>query len=319
MSPVDPVNAATASRVRSIVPIRRALAACLALALALATGPAAAQGPSDPGESLEPMVEAASDAPPHGIPGYPRGWPQPAAGPSASGDTEVLLTFDDGPDPDTTPIVLDILRARGLHAVFFQVGWRFRRGDLARAHAIEKRLVREGHIVGNHTVNHAKLCSVPVELGKIEVTMARALLEEASAMPVTWFRTPYGSRCPRVERLLGELGLHHFHWDIDPQEWRGLGVKAAAAKVIRSLHRLEGRGVVLMHDTKFATRYALPMILDWIAAENARRIKKGRPGIRIISGAQVAREQLAPTLGWLADAVDRGRRGVDAALVATVP
>ncbi len=308
-----PVNVGTASRVRSIVPIRRALAACLAVALV--TGPATAQGPSDPGESLEPMEAP----PPHGIPGYPRGWPQPAAGPSASGEAEVVLTFDDGPDPDTTPIVLDILRERGLHAVFFQVGWRFRRGDLARAHAIEQRLVREGHIVGNHTVNHAKLCSVPIELGKLEVTMARGLLEQASAMPVPWFRTPYGSRCPRVEHLLGDLGLRHFHWDVDPQEWRGLGAKATAAKVIRSLHRLQGRGVLLMHDTKFATRYALPLILDWIAAENARRIKKGRPGIRIISGAQLAREQLAPTLGWLADAVNRGRRGVDAALVATVP
>ena len=53
---------------------------------------------------------------------YPRGWPQPAAGPSASGAPELLLTFDDGPDPATTPIVLDILRARGLRAVFFQVG-----------------------------------------------------------------------------------------------------------------------------------------------------------------------------------------------------
>ncbi len=311
MPPSDPVNADAASRVRSIVP-RRALTACVALALA--TGPATAQGPDDPGESLTPM-----EPPPPGLPGYPRGWPQPAAGPSASGDTEVLLTFDDGPDPDTTPIVLDILRERGLQGVFFQVGWRFRRGDVAKVRAIEARLIREGHIVGNHTVNHAKLCSVPMELGEIEVTLARALLEQASAMPVPWFRTPYGSRCPRVERLLGQLDVDHFHWDVDPQEWRGLGAKATAYKVIGALHRLQGRGVLLMHDTKVATRYALPQILDWIAAENTRRIKKGRPGIRVISGAQVAREQLAPTVGWLADAVARGRRGVDAALVATVP
>jgi peptidoglycan/xylan/chitin deacetylase (PgdA/CDA1 family) len=230
-----------------------------------------------------------------------------------------VLTFDDGPDPDTTPIVLDILRARGLRAVFFQVGWRFRRGDVIGARAVEARLVREGHVIGNHTVNHAKLCAVPIELGKIEVTMSRALLEEASGLPVPWFRTPYGARCPRVERLLGELDLQHLHWDIDPQEWRGLGAKATAYKVIVAIRRLQGRGVLLMHDTKFATRYALPKILDWIADENTRRLKQGRPGIRVITGSQLAREQLAPTLGWLADVVARGRSGIDAALVATVP
>jgi peptidoglycan/xylan/chitin deacetylase (PgdA/CDA1 family) len=62
-----------------------------------------------------------------------RGWPQPAAGPSASGAPELVLTFDDGPDPDNTPKVLDVLRARGLRGVFFQVGWRYRRGDVPRA------------------------------------------------------------------------------------------------------------------------------------------------------------------------------------------
>jgi peptidoglycan/xylan/chitin deacetylase (PgdA/CDA1 family) len=250
---------------------------------------------------------------------YPRGWPQPAAGPSASGAPELLLTFDDGPDPATTPIVLDILRARGLRAVFFQVGWRFHRGDIPRSRALDARLVREGHIVGNHTINHAQLCSAPFEQGEIEIAGARDLLEEATAMPVPWFRTPYGARCPRVERLLAEQGLTHFHWDIDPQEWRGLGAKATAYKVIASLMRLQGRGVLLMHDTKLPTRYALTEILDWIDAENRRRQKKGRAGIRIIGGDQLAAEQIAPTLAWLRDAIDHGRAGVDAALVATVP
>ena len=82
--------------------------------------------------------------------------------------------------------------------------------------------------------------------------------------------------------------------------------------------RLQGRAVLLMHDTKQPTRFALPQILDWIDAENARRKKKGRPGIRIIGGDQLAAEQIAPTLSWLRDAIDLGRTGVDAALVSTL-
>ncbi len=295
MSSLRVPNTRASSRVPTRVDRRGLLVLAAVTAL---VAPAAAQAPHAP---------------------YPRGWPQPAAGPSASGDTELLLTFDDGPDPETTPVVLDQLAARGVHAVFFQVGWRFRRGDIARARAIDARLVREGHIIGNHTVDHAQLCSVPEVLGKLQITMSRELLEQAAGMPVPWFRTPYGARCPRVERILGELGLAHFHWDIDPQEWRGLGAKATVAKVTRAIARLQGRGVLLMHDTKFATRYALPKILDWIEAEDARRRKKGRPGIRFISGAQLAREHLAPTLGWLADAYHKSKLDVTTALVATVP
>lgn len=248
-----------------------------------------------------------------------RGWPQPAAGASASGAPELVLTFDDGPDPDTTPIVLDLLRARGIRAVFFQVGWRYQRGDVAAARAIAARMVREGHIIANHTVSHAQLCALPPEALRDEIEAARKLLEAGAAMPVPWFRTPYGARCPRVERGLAELGLSHFHWDIDPQEWRGLSPKQTAARVIGRLMRLDGRAVLLMHDTKYATRFALPEILHWIDAENARRARTGRPGIRIIGADRVAAEAVAPTVAWLTKALVRGRADVADSLVASVP
>ena len=254
-----------------------------------------------------------------GISHAQRGWPQPSAGPSASGGPELVLSFDDGPDPGTTPIVLDLLRAHGIRAVFFQVAWRDRRGDIARAQALQARIVREGHIIGNHTISHAQLCAVPLEVAKEEILGARALLEEAAAMPLPWFRTPYGARCPRVEQVLDELDLVHFHWDIDPQEWRGLGPKATAAKVIQQLARLDGRAVLLMHDTKFATRFALPEILAWIDAENLRRAKVGRPGIKIIGADRIAAEAIAPTVAWLTRAFSIGRDDLSNGLFATVP
>ncbi|MEZ4398462.1 MAG: polysaccharide deacetylase family protein [Kofleriaceae bacterium] len=293
------MNDVPAPCVRSIVVPRRPLP-LLALALLLAFGTGAG-----PVKGEAPM--------------YPRGWPQPSAGPSASGDPELILSFDDGPDPANTPPILDILRDRGIRAVFFQIGWRFQRGKVAQTLAVEQRLIREGHLVGNHTINHAHLCASTAEVVKAEVEGARALLEHATGMPVQWFRTPYGARCPSLERRLAELGLGHFHWDIDPQEWRGLSADSTARRVIWALAKLDGRAVLLMHDTKFATRYALPKILDWIDAENLRRSRTGRRPIRIVNADVLAVERIAPATGWVTQALHRGRAAIAATLAGAVP
>lgn len=250
-----------------------------------------------------------------------KAWPQPAAGISASGGPEVVLTFDDGPDPDTTPIVLDILRAHGVHGVFFQVGWHFKRGDIPGAITMTRRMVRDGHVIANHTITHAHLCMSPPERIASEIVGARELLEAAAGMPVPWFRTPYGARCPRLERELTGLGATHFHWDIDPQEWQGRGAKHTATSVIAQIARLsdQARAVLLMHDTKVATRFALPEILTWIDAENLRRRARGRPPIRIVGGDEIAAERIAPSLAWLRRAVTDGQAEVAGALASSVP
>src|SRR6185503_1681795 len=88
----------------------------------------------------------------------PRFWTSPAAGGSASGDPEILFTFDDGPDLLRTPKILDTLREHGVQAVFFVVG-RHLKGKRNREvmPPIMRRLVAEGHTAGNHTVWHAHL------------------------------------------------------------------------------------------------------------------------------------------------------------------
>jgi len=78
-------------------------------------------------------------------PKHPRGWPMPAAGPTMSGDPELIFTFDDGPNPKTTPFVLDALKAHHIHAIFFMVG------EIAagkEALPISARILAEGHIIG---------------------------------------------------------------------------------------------------------------------------------------------------------------------------
>ncbi|RMH43931.1 MAG: polysaccharide deacetylase family protein [Deltaproteobacteria bacterium] len=248
-------------------------------------------------------------------------WPQPAAGPSASGDPELLLTFDDGPHEEYTPQILDELKRRGLHAVFFWVGRRItgdRRGVDARRQ-IARRAVREGHLVGNHTIHHAQLCAGPRERAAFEIDENARMFRDLLGMPLRWFRAPYGAKCDRVRAMLAARGLTHFHWDMDPHEWEHHDLNLTLAYVERKLRALDGRGVLLMHDTKAVTARALPLILDWIDRENERRLRAGLRPIRIISYVDVAREQLAPGLAaWLRDA------GADAAelamrLAATIP
>jgi hypothetical protein len=99
-------------------------------------------------------------------------------------------------------------------------------------------------------------------------------------------------RCDRVDALLEERHLGHFHWDLDPQEWKHGSAKKAVDYVEKQVGKMTGRNVLLMHDIKKATVEALPQILDWIDEENARRKVAHQRRIRIIQSYELAAERL---------------------------
>jgi peptidoglycan/xylan/chitin deacetylase (PgdA/CDA1 family) len=237
-------------------------------------------------------------------PAAAKGWPTPAAGDSVSGGPELVFTFDDGPNPRTTPAVLDALAKHHLHVIFFQVG-EMVANENKKVAAIEARIVREGHIIGNHTMTHKDLCKKKYsdETAASEIDDSRAVIERVAGIRPVWFRVPYGVRCARVEKLLGDRGLVHFHWDLDPQEWKHNDAAKAVKYVEGELSRMSDRNVLLMHDIKTATVKALPQILDWIDAENVRRLAAHKKPILIIQGYELAAERLPPGLvAWLGDA-----------------
>ena len=247
-----------------------------------------------------------------------KGWPTPAAGESTSGGPEILFTFDDGPNPKTTPLVLDTLARHHVRAVFFMVG------EMAGAHsqkvsAIIHRILRDGHVIATHTMKHKDLCRVPEAAAVRDLDDGKATVEQAAGIPTAWFRAPFGSRCERLERMLAERHLAHFHWDLDPQEWKHGDAAKAVKYVTGELGRASGRNVLLMHDIKQATVKALPEILEWIDAENTRREKSHKKPIRIVQAPALAVERLPRGLGaWLLDAT-RGARGLPAALASALP
>jgi len=246
-----------------------------------------------------------------------KAWPTPAAGDSASGGPEVVFTFDDGPNPRTTPHVLDALARHHIRAVFFLVG-EMAGNPSPKVAAIIARILRDGHVIASHTMNHHDLCRVSESAAVADLDDGKATVEHAAGVPTAWLRVPFGARCDRVERMLAERHLAHFHWDLDPQEWKH-GPARTVRYVTGELGHSSGREVLLMHDIQQTTVVALPQILDWIDAENARRERSHRKPIRVVQAPALAIEQLPRGLGaWLGDAT-AGARRLPAAIASVLP
>lgn len=287
-----------------------------ALVLAILPAPADAQRPRRAPDATDPRAhadtsdqgaESAREVPPADPYGAKPGqrWAQPVLGASRSGGPEVLFTFDDGPRGGTTDVILDALKKHNIKSIFFMAGWRVSDGYAGwqRRRAIVRRLIAEGHWLGNHTVNHIDLCKVPAEDAAWEIDENTRRLSRLVGHAVTLFRAPYGVRCRRMDAMLAERGLRHLHWDIDAHEFLTLASADATAEVTAKLARLKGRAILLLHDTKFVTARALPKILAWLDEENARRRAVGEPEIRILSPLEVVLDDV-PTpflaLGGLA-------------------
>lgn len=253
-------------------------------------------------------------------------WPQPALGAEAPAarpgrappDVEVLFTFDDGPNPATTPYILDLLAEHGVHAVFFLVGKQILRASEGAPELID-RIVREGHVLANHTMWHTDLCKDSLEDADVDVDVGRAVLERAAGLRVAWFRAPFGARCEQLDDLLRARRLSHFHWDLDPQEWRHGNVARTVKYVTDHLARATGRNVLLMHDLKLVTVLALPKILAWIDEENARRAGTGKPRIRVLQAPDVAAEHVPPEVRQILDEVLEGARALPRRIASVLP
>lgn len=233
-------------------------------------------------------------------------------------DVEVLFTFDDGPHPATTPAVLDLLAQRRIRAVFFVVGKQVdsKHKDVP---LILQRMVQDGHILANHTMFHTDLCKTPEEAAIADLDGGREVIERAADIQISWFRAPFGVRCDRLEAMLAERNISHFHWDLDPQEWRHGNVKRTVKYVTEELARASGRTVLLMHDIKQVTVEALPKIFEWMDEENARRAKSRKRKIKILQAPDLAVERVPPALLDLLGEVAAAGRALPRAIASVLP
>ena len=251
------------------------------------------------GSKSEPGVPAQTSPSRTAFPRYLVPLPSEAPAAAAHGPAErlVLLTFDDGPDLQGTPLIMDELDRRKLKAVFFVMGQhivRNRPEDLARRDLLRK-LAVHGHHVGNHTMNHKDLCRNPGALAE-EVDHAAELITYATGMRPLLFRSPYGARCRSLDRALAERDLTQVGWNADPREWRGNSEKAIFTYVTNLLAHASAPVILLLHDKNMAAVQALPRILDWIEQEKARVAREGGVPIRIVDYSVLLPERAAHPL-----------------------
>lgn len=167
-----------------------------------------------------------------------------------------VLTFDDGPDPEVTPRLLDLLAAHDLRAVFFVVG-----EQVARAPGLVERMVSEGHVVGNHSWSHPWLVRLSRRRIREEVERCQRAVEEVTGAAPSLFRPPYGQRDFRVNRVARELGLTSVLWSRNLRDYHGSSPEVLA----RRLARVRPGEVVLCHDGDPLAKHTLAGLERWLS------------------------------------------------------
>jgi len=225
---------------------------------------------------------------------------------------QIALTFDDGPDPRWTPEILDTLRREGVPATFFIIG------AAGQAHPeLLRRIIDEGHEIGNHTFTHPNLGEIPSRLIELELDATQRLIEAVTGHSTLLFRPPYfGDAEPQtpdeVEPAVRaqRLGYLTIGLRIDPLDWKldeRDGQPRSADDIVQDTLRMaratdeDERGeVVLLHDgggDRSRTVEALPRLIEELRA-------RGFQFVPVSALADLTRDQVMPRLpddrSWLA-------------------
>jgi peptidoglycan/xylan/chitin deacetylase (PgdA/CDA1 family) len=223
----------------------------------------------------------------------------------------VAFTFDDGPNPETTPAVIDALEKYNVPATFFIVTQRIagKHGDKARE--ILQRELDAGFLVGSHSVTHPSLKHAASDTLTREVDASIRALASQTGRPIGMFRPPYGSLSAAGRMRLKKLRLTEVLWSVDTLDWKAHNPDRLRKKVL-SMIKKDGGGVVLMHDVKPITAKIIADVLDDLEAENCARLADNRDPIVPVSVHYFLKNGKAPRA--LPDAVTHRTEAYKAAL-----
>ena len=163
---------------------------------------------------------------------------------------EVALTFDDGPSPKYTPLLLDGLKERNVRATFFLLG-----KNVKENQELVQRMQAEGHLLGNHTYNHVQLNKIPETTARQEILKTNNEIYEATGKYPEYMRPPYGAWKKNMELCVEMLSVF---WDIDTLDWKSQNVDA----ILKAAgEEPEDGSIILMHDEyQTSVEAALPII-----------------------------------------------------------
>ena len=168
----------------------------------------------------------------------------------------VALTFDDGPDGNTTPQALDILAKYKIKATFFVQG-----KNIAGNEAILKRMQSEGHEVGNHSWNHPILTKLSLEDAKKQITDTEDAIKSVLGKSTKLMRPPYGAISDDIRN---SLDLSFIMWDVDSLDWKS---KNEAAILTEIQHQTSDGAIILMHDIHQPSVNSLPKVIEYLQGQ----------------------------------------------------
>jgi peptidoglycan/xylan/chitin deacetylase (PgdA/CDA1 family) len=174
----------------------------------------------------------------------------------------VALTFDDGPNPDATPRILDTLAEKGVRATFFVLGTHAERWP-----ELVRRISREGHQIGNHGYFHRKLHFKSPFYVNRDIRLGLRAIRRAGAPAPRYFRAPHGFRSPWTSSIASSYGERTVGWSLGVWDSDRPGVEEI---VRRTLEGVSPGSIVLLHDgdgynpdgDRMQTAAALPLIIE---------------------------------------------------------
>ena len=212
----------------------------------------------------------------------------------------VVISFDDGPDPQWTPKVLDILKQYNVKAIFFTIGL-----EAEKYPGLLKRIYREGHEIGNHTFTHPDISNISEELVRVELNLTERLLAAKLGIKPALFRPPYSvDQEPdtadevRPLELTQSMGYTTVGDKIDPDDWHE-NPRPTPEQITQSvMDQLSHGSIILLHDgggNRANTVKALPMIIEGLrAARLSDRLRARAAGQKLCrrDGSDLAQRAL---------------------------
>ncbi len=167
----------------------------------------------------------------------------------------IALTFDDGPVAANTTRVLDMLKRRNIKATFYVIGER-----VARNQSLTRRIVAEGHELGNHTWTHGKLTSMSDTKVRWELNKTRDAIVAAAGVKPRTMRPPYGALSTRQRSMIfREYGYPTILWDVDPEDWKKPGTSVIRNRILSGT---KNGSIILLHDLHKTSVDAVPSTID---------------------------------------------------------
>lgn len=172
----------------------------------------------------------------------------------------VALTFDDGPHPTHTPKLLNTLKRYNVKATFYVTGT-----NAARYPHLVRRMVAEGHEVGNHTYTHPNLTTLSDAQVRSQIDRSITAISSATGVKPRTFRPPYGALTTRQRLWINSTyGYPIVFWSVDPKDWKDRNASTVTSRLVAGV---KNGSILLLHDIHATSVAAVPQTINRILAK----------------------------------------------------